>query len=208
MQILVNPRQTNKIILESSFKDMSNGIKKSYELVKDVLTKTGEQINMNLSFLFTWGASIGGMVGPLNDFIQNKNPELSDVEVSLLLTGVISSYYVDNTELIKKVVKKIKEEGLSDIFSDVLGKSQELKSTFFDFIQSLNITSHKMSNILSYTFIIPLIPMIYENVSNGTFSESDITEISKRIVGFGLVTLSGLVVKELIERIIKRFKSK
>ena len=100
MQILVNPRQTNKIILESSFKDMSNGIKKSYELVKDVLTKTGEQINMNLSFLFTWGASIGGMVGPLNDFIQNKNPELSDVEVSLLLTGVISSYYVDNTELI------------------------------------------------------------------------------------------------------------
>ena len=52
MQILVNPRQTNKIILESSFKDMSNGIKKSYELVKDVLTKTGEQINMNLSFLF------------------------------------------------------------------------------------------------------------------------------------------------------------
>jgi len=208
MQILVNPRQTNKIILESSFKDMSNGIKKSYELVKDVLTKTGEQINMNLSFLFTWGASIGGMVGPLNDFIQNKHPELSDVEVSLLLTGVISSYYVDNTELIKKVVKKIKEEGLSDIFSDVLGKSQELKSTFFDFIQSLNITSHKMSNILSYTFIIPLIPMIYENVSNGTFSESDITEISKRIVGFGLVTLSGLVVKELIERIIKRFKSK
>ena len=76
MQILVNPRQTNKIILESSFKDMSNGIKKSYELVKDVLTKTGEQINMNLSFLFTWGASIGGMVGPLNDFIQNKHPEL------------------------------------------------------------------------------------------------------------------------------------
>jgi len=207
MEILINSTQTNKIIVESTFKDIGNSIKTSYEFVKDVLSKGGNQIGENLTFLVTWGASIGGLIRPLNSFIQNKNPEFSDIEISLLLTGIICSYFVDNKTLVTKIVKKINESGLSRAFTDVFTKSEELKRSFFDFIESLNITFHKMTNILSYAFIIPLIPMIYNGVSEGVFSENDIVEFSKRISGFGLVTLSGVAIKNFIQKIIKRFKS-
>ena len=130
----------------------------------------------------------------------------SDLDISLILTGVIASYYVDNKEMVKKVFFTLKEKGLFNAFKTVLKKSQELKTVFFDFIESLGITLHKVTNILSYTFVIPLIPMLYNLTKQGIGSSNDIQEIIKRLTGFGLLTVSGILVKELITKIIRRFK--
>jgi uncharacterized membrane protein len=132
---------------------------------------------------------------------------MSDIEISLLLTGIIASYYVDNKEYVKKILNKIKEKGLSDVFLRVFKKSQELKNAFFDFIESLNITLHKVTNIMSYTFIIPIIPMLYDMATSSNLDGEQISEIAKRLVSFGVLTVSGILVKELINKIIKRFNS-
>ena len=176
MEILINSKQASKIIKESTGGGVSLKIEKLYQQVKEVLEKTGKQIGENLTFLVTWGASIGGMIGPLNDYIQGKYPNLTDMEISLLLTGVITNYYFDNKKLINKLIVKIKELGLSDVFSEVFNKAEELKRSFFKFIESLNITVHKMTNIMSYAFIIPLIPLIYDGVSKGYITENEIVE--------------------------------
>ena len=116
MDILINSTQSKKIIIESNLKDVGSKIKHGYSFVKDVLTKSGEQIGENLTFLFTWGASIAGIMGPLNDYIKNNSPQLSDIEISLILTGVISNYYIDNKKLFKKIYDKIEELGLIGVF--------------------------------------------------------------------------------------------
>lgn len=208
MEILISGKQANLILKESIKSGFESNIEKVYNQVKIILGKTEEQIGENLKFLITWGASIGGIIGPLNQFISGKYPELSDMEVSLILTGIIANYYFDNKKLITKLVKKIKENGLTNVFSEVFTKAEELKRTFVLFIESLNITLHKMSNIMSYAFIIPLIPMIYSGVSQGYITENEISEISARIASFGLVTLSGLAIKQLISKLVKRFMSK
>lgn len=204
--ILINESQKRRILLESSGGKFSDIIKRNYEFTKEILTKSSSQIGINFEFLLTWGASIGGFVGPLNDFISGKYPELSDLEISLILTGIISSYYVDNKEMVKKVFSKLKEKGLFNVFKTALNKSQELKKVFFDFIESLGITLHKVTNILSYTFVIPLIPMLYNLSKSGINSGDDVQEIIKRLTGFGLLTVSGILAKELIAKIIKRFR--
>lgn len=203
--ILINEQQKQRILLESSGGSISDSIRKNYEFTKDILKKSSSQIGLNFEFLFTWGASIGGFVGPLNDFIVGKYPEFSDLDISLILTGVISSYYVDNREMVKKVFNTIKERGLFDVFKTVFKKSQELKTVFLKFVESLGVTLHKVTNILSYTFVIPLIPMLYNLGKQGVTSSSDIQEIIKRLTGFGLLTISGILVKELITKIIRRF---
>jgi len=208
MEILINSKHTRKIIIESSIKGMSNGLKESYEFVKEILKKSQGQIGENLTFLVTWGASIGGMIRPLNDFINKKHVELNDMEISLILTGIIANYYLDNKELLNKIIKKIKEDGLFEVFNQIYSKSEELKKAFISFIESLNITGHKMSNIMSYAFIIPLIPIIFDGIFNNSLSENDAMEIAERLSAFGLVTISGLAIKHLIQKIINRFKSK
>ena len=207
MKIAVTEHQKKFIITESISEEFNSIIERGYNFTKEILEKSAEQIGINIQFAITWGASIGGMVGPLNDFIKNTESEMSDIEISLLLTGIIASYYVDNKEYVKKILIKIKEEGLSEVFLRVFKKSQELKNAFFDFIESLNITLHKVTNIMSYTFIIPIIPMLYDMATNSNLDGEQISEIAKRLASFGVLTVSGILVRELINKIIKRFKS-
>lgn len=208
MEILINSYQAKRILSENFGNDINSKIQELYLQVKEVIEKTGHQIGENLTFLVTWGASIAGMMGPLNTYIQTKHPEISEMDLSLLLTGIIANYYFDNKKLVSKIMKKIKENGLYDIFTKIMDKAEELKIVFLEFIQSLNVTAHKMSNILSYAFIIPLIPLIYNGVSKGFITENEIDEITERIVSFGLITLSSLAIRQLVSKLINRFSSK
>lgn len=208
MEIIISSKQAGRILKEEFKSEFISTIEKYYNDTKEILEKTGNQIGENLKFLITWGASIGGMMGPLNQYINDKFPELTDMEVSLILTGVIANYYFDNKKIISKLVKKIKEDGLKEVFTEILSKGEELKRTFITFIDSLNITIHKMSNILSYAFIIPLIPLIYNGIAKGYITNNDVSEIVERILSFGVVTLSGLAVTQLVKKLIKRFSSK
>lgn len=206
--ILINESQKQRLLLETSGGEMDNVIKKNYRLVKKILTTSSKQLNTDLKFLITWGASIGGMVGPINDFVQGKYPELNDVQLSLLLTGVIATYYFDNKTLMDKLYKKLTEEGIFTQFLTVIKKCDELRDSFLTFIDSLGITLHKVTNMMSYTFIIPLLPLVYNMSMSGSVTEKEISEIVIRLSSFGLVAVSGVIMKELISKIVRRFRSK
>ena len=95
--------------------------------------------------LLTFGASIGGLMGPVGDFLEGKYPNMNDLEISLLLTGVIATFFYNSPKLIDKIKSKISEKNLDSEFDVALSKAQELKDTFFDFMESLNITLFKVS---------------------------------------------------------------
>ena len=189
--ILISESQKRRLIIESVGDNLGKDTKKLFDLTKSIINQSSEQLGMNLQFMLTWGASIGGLMGPLSDYIEGKSPSITDMDKSLILIGVISVLYYDNKESIEKILKKIKDGGLSD--------------EFLDFLSSLNISAHKMTNIMSYTFIIPLLPMLYSISQSGEISPKDIESIVKRIAGFGMITVSGIALKELIGKIIKRF---
>jgi len=205
--ILITESQKRVLLRESVNKEVGDMVKQNYEFAKNVINQTSEQIGLNLQFLITWGASIGGFVGPLNEFIQGKFPDLSEMEVSLILTGIIATYYIDNKKLVAKILNEIKGLGLMGEFTSVLRKSSQLKETFIQFIESLNITLHKVTNIMSYAFIIPIIPLIYNSAVNMSIDSKDAKELTLRIGAFGLLTVSGIVVKELFSKLIKRFSN-
>jgi hypothetical protein len=206
--LLINENQKRIILRESVNDEFGDMVKQNYKFVKDVLKMSSQQMGMNFEFLFTWGASIGGFIGPLNEFISGRFPNVSDVEVSLILTGIIATFYMNNKEMIRKILERIKSEGLSEEFKTSLNKANQLKSTFVDFMDGLNITLHSVTNIMSYAFIIPLIPIVYSAVISGAFKTGDAKEIAIRLSSFGVLTVSGIVMKELFSKLIRVFKEK
>jgi hypothetical protein len=207
MDILINENQKRFLIVENLSDKFAKDTKNLFDITKKVLSDSSKQLKMNMEFLLTWGASIGGFMGPLNQYLNGQYPELSSVDSALILTGVISILYYDNKSTIKEILENIKEKGLSKEFISTLNKGKELKQVFLDFVKTLNLTTHKISNIMSYTFIIPLLPMIYDMVQSGTISPDDASKISDRLAGFGFLTVSGNAIKEFIERIIKKFSN-
>ena len=204
--LIINEQQKKLILTESIINEFTKSIEEGYDYTSKVLKEVNENYKLNFEFLITWGASIGGFISPISEFLQGRFPEISDLDLSLILTGIIAVNYIDNRKSVEKVLKLIREEGLSDIFKVGLNKSIELKEVMFKFLESLNITLFKITKMMSYAFIIPILVMLYTMVINKQINESDAKEITLRILGSGLVNVGGIMIKDLISKLITRFK--
>lgn len=205
--ILITEAQQRVILCELANKEIDSTIGDNDKLVKRIAKQASEQIKFDLSILATFSMSIGGLMGPLENFIRGEYPEMSTRAISLLLGGIGFQYMMDNKVPLSKLIQKIKEDGLYDIYKKVLKKSEVLKDSFLSFIDSLGVSVKKTANIMGYTFLIPLIPLIYNMVTNGQFNENDTVEIIKRLSGFVSLNYGGIALKELLSLMINRFRS-
>ena len=114
--LIINEQQKKLILTESIINEFTKSIEEGYDYTSKVLKEVNENYKLNFEFLITWGASIGGFISPISEFLQGRFPEISDLDLSLILTGIIAVNYIDNRKSVEKVLKLIREEGLSDIF--------------------------------------------------------------------------------------------
>ena len=152
MKIIITESQRRLLLQEIKLDDVTskigsvvNAYQKKYEKlledVKDVFGKTKTDITNQLTFLVTWGSGIGAFIGPVQEFVNGEFPTLNPKQVTLLLIGVIATFFVEKGNLLKEIKSKIKESNLENEFERTLKKSDELKNTFEIFIKSLGKTS-------------------------------------------------------------------
>ena len=206
MKIIITENQKKSLILESQSRRIMDSYKNMERFAKKVISEASEQTGLDFGFLMSWGATLGGLMMPVAQFMEGKNPELSSLDLSLLLTGAMVTYYTSNKKSLGKLLDLIKERGLVKSFDELLFVTEKLKTTFLSFIESLNITMSKLSNMLAYTFIIPILPQLYQMAQEG-YNQDSIIMVVKRLSAYGIIAVSSIALKNLISGIVKRFKS-
>jgi hypothetical protein len=206
MKIIISESQNKMLLTESFVRRISDSIKQLTTFSKKVLNDASEQTGLDFGFMLSWGATLGGLMMPVSKFIEGEYPELSSTDISLLITGAIVTYYTSNKKILGELLEIIKEKGLVKIFDDVLRTTNKLRTVFLSFIESLNVTMGNLANMLAYTFIIPVLPQLYQMAQEG-FSSEDTSIIVKRLMSYGIVTVSGIILKSLITKILSRFKN-
>ena len=206
MNILITESQERMLLIESIGNELGDVVKQNENLGKTITSKIKELIGIDKVGLLTFGATIGGFIAPVNQFIEGNYPQMSDVDISLLLTGIAATFFYNTPKLMEKIKSLISEKGLESEFEETLSKTKELHSSFFDFMESLNITLFKVSNVLGFAFLIPLLPYIHEIAQNNLSSE-DIHKIIKSMLSYGVITVSSVIFKEVMTKLIKRFRS-
>ena len=206
MKIIITESQSKILITENVLREIGSFFKISMKNIKDIINSASEQIGMNLQFMMTWGAGITGFMGPITEYVKGEFPDLNDVELSLIITSLIATYYTSNKKALTKLYKKIEEEGLGKYFEKILRKTDEFYNVFSEFIKSLATTTHTMVNMMSYTFIIPILPMLYESIKSGMFENVDLDEIVTMLTGFGGLTITSILIKKLLTKLAERFK--
>jgi hypothetical protein len=206
--ILITEKQQKKILIESTNKDILDIVTKNDSLVKKIVKDASNQIKFDLSILATFSTTIGGLMGPLNQLLEGKYPDLTPLNVSLILAGVGFQYIKDNSEPLKKIIKKIKEDGLVEPFKECLSKAENLKNSFLEFVESLGVSVKKTANIMGFTVLIPIIPIIYNLINELNLNETDIVELIKRIFVFAGLNYTGSFLEEMILSMVRKFKNK
>jgi len=208
MNIIITEQQQRSLIVEAVQNKIGKNIKKLDDLTKDVVEKANDEYKLNFRLLLTWSASIGGIIGPIGEFIQGKYPEISDKELALILVGCISTFFFENRDRLKEIKSIIKEFGLSDIFHDAVAVGNKLRNSFFILLESLGVTAVSMLNIMAYAFIIPLLDDIWDLAQQGDVNENIIKTMVERIVTSGTLTLSAITLSKIFKNLIEKFRSK
>ena len=205
MKVVLTESQYRAILLNESRDEFTNYLSNLKEFAETVITKTEQDLKINLNMLLIWGAGVGGVMAPLNDFIMSGNFNLNEFQVASILCATSAILFNESKSTIKTLVDHIKKQGIFEVFSQVLKKGTKLRQTFFKFIESLNMTLYTISNIMSYSFIIPILPIIWEMSQSG-IKGGEVKEIIVRLMSFGLVSVSGNALKELITKLVARFR--
>jgi hypothetical protein len=206
MDFLISESQLRIILQEQDQSRMSDYMRELYSFTSNLVTKVRKTFGLNLKLLLTWGASVGGLVMPLDNFIRTGRFELTEEQMTLILVGVACMYFYENSKELKKVLVKIKEEGLEDTFKEVLVKSKNLKKSFLKFLSSINVTLGSSLDLITYSFLIPIISDIAYLGKGEVDLQTTAMVIAKRLVASGVVTVGQIALTETIKKILKRFE--
>lgn len=204
MNYIITEQQMEVIVEGLSGSKFSENMRRLYSFSTRLINKVEKKYGLNLKLLSTWGPAVGGFVLPLDNFIKSGSFNFTEQQASLVLVGVAATIFFDNKPLLKKVFDKIKEENVVDGFKEVLSQAKELKKVFVKFMSSLSTSITSVSEIISYSFLIPIVSDIQTMLSKN----SDISELSglitERLLASGVVIVGAVVLNEVIEKILRR----
>ena len=95
MKIIITENQRRMILTESVGEEMGEIVKNSEAKVEKLVTEAKSQMGLNLQFLLTWGAGIGGVIGPVESFVRGEFNGLSEENILLIIVSVISIHFFD-----------------------------------------------------------------------------------------------------------------
>ena len=205
MDFLIKESQLRLILQEQDQSKMGDYMKEMYSYTTNLVDRAKSIYGLNLKLLLTWGASVGGFVLPLDNFIKTGRFDLNEAEQTLILVGIACSVFYDNSRALKLIYKKIKEQGLEDVFKEVLIKSKNLKNSFSKFLDSANVTISSSLDLVAYSFLIPIITDILNASMNGGDINMMSKTIAKRLIASGVVIVSQSVLSDAIKKLIKKF---
>lgn len=207
MQIILTESQMNRLLLEERSESLSRILENSENFTREIIRNVKRAFSLDFKFLSTFGSVIGGFTAPIHEFLSGNYPTLDDRDISLICFGIIMMFFADNKEKTKKVIDIIKQKGLRTYFRQALYKSQDLKKSFIDFLESLGVSLSNAGNAFAFAFIIPFFSLLYDIAkSNGDVS-SNVEMLIKTVLSYGLVVGGSETMRELFTRIIKRFRS-
>ena len=206
MDIILTESQYIKLLVEKNEQDIANKFSRSKEIAKKIISDVKTQFGIDFTFLGTWGSVIGGFVGPISDYMSGRYPNLSDTDISLICFGIILTFFSSNKEKLNQVLQLIKEKGIITFFDRALEKSFYLKYSFFGFMESLNLTMSNVSNMIAYTFLVPLVPML-KDIASLDLSKDQIDLLIMGISHYTGISIGSKVLKNIVEKIIERFKT-
>ena len=207
MKVLITEEQY-QIILNERIGDKINSILDRLDsLAKKIISDVNKQFGISTKFALTYGAGIGALMEPVEKYLNSEFTGLEPWQVSSLVIAAISIVYFEGKEY-DKMKKDIDNQGLSDELKSAIDKVNQLKVKFSDMLNVLGVSVYRAGDILAYTFLLPILGMLINVVNTFGVESVEFNKLMQTLLSSGLITVSSVVFRDVVQKIAKTISKK
>lgn len=205
MPFIITEEQYKKLLIEDIEQKSKNHAEKAKEIVNKHIEEVGEQQKLNFRFLLTYGAGISTFIEPVQKYLSGQYPNLNPSDISLLVLSAISILFFETKDYLS-AIKSINQRGLDEELENAVSFTEKLKNRVVDILNILGLSTYRMMDILSYSFILPLLGTVKTQLNTGVnMSPEEILKIIESTMMAAGITLTGSGIKKGLENLANKF---
>ena len=137
-------------------------------ILKDIL----KDFNISSGLLFTFGAGMAALMGPVERLLTNSGFSLNDKEIALLLITSIAIIIKDSNA--SRLLDQVKEKGLVDALNGVGEFLTNIKKLINSITSKVVGVTYSLSDILGFALLLnPVMNIINNLISDESITSSD-----------------------------------
>jgi glucosamine 6-phosphate synthetase-like amidotransferase/phosphosugar isomerase protein len=204
MPYVITEEQYKRLLIEDIEEKSKNHIENAKEIVKKNIEEVGKQQKINFRFLLTYGAGISTFIEPVQKYLSGQYPNLNPSDISLLVLSAISIIFFETKDYLD-AIKIISQRGLDEELKNAVTFTEKLKNRIVDILNVLGLSSYRIMDILSYSFILPILGTIKTQLNTGVeMSSEELLKILESLIIAAGITLTGSTLKKGLEIISKK----
>ena len=207
MKVILTESQYKKILLEGYKDRIDNSLMKFNEFSKKVVADASTQLNYDFRFLVTYGAGIGAILQSVYEYLEGNFEGLSDTQIAGLAVMAVGIVFFENKDL-KEQQSKIDEMGLDSELNQTVSFTDRLKSKFSHLLKLLGMSVHRLSNIVSYSFLIPILSIVIGVVTDYGSDSTQFQMLVESLLTSGLIAIPGVALRDILFKAAEMIENK
>ena len=193
MKVILTENQYKKLLMESFKSTVSNVLSSVSEFTLRVIKDATQQLKFDFRFLLTYGAGIGAILKSVYEYLEGNFIGLSTNEIAGLTVMAVAVVFYENKDL-KKLINKVDSSKLSNAIS----YTDNLKNKFTHLLKVLGLSIHRTSNIISYSFLVPVLSILIEVVTKHGINSTQFDMLVEALSTSIAVALPGVAIRDIL----------
>ena len=197
MKVILTESQYRKVLKENFDQRIGNSLSKMHAFSERVVKDASTQLKFDFRFLVTYGAGIGAILQSVFDYLQGNFNGLDDTQIAGLTVMAVGVVFYENKDL-RDPNNIINSLGLTDQLNKAISFTDKLKLKFSHLLKLLGMSIHRVSNIVSYSFLIPILSIVIEIVTKHGVESTQFQTLLESLLTSGLIAVEGVALRDIL----------
>jgi hypothetical protein len=193
MKVILTENQYKKLLRESFKSTVSNVLSNVSEFTLKVIKDATQQLKFDFRFLLTYGSGIGAILKSVYEYLEGNFVGLSTNEIAGLTVMAVAVVFYENKDL-KELLNKVDSSKLSNAVS----YTDNLKNRFTHLLKVLGLSIHRTSNIISYSFLVPVLSILIEVVTKHGIESTQFDMLVDALSISVSVAIPGVAIRDIL----------
>jgi hypothetical protein len=197
MKVVLTESQYKKLLLENYKNIVGEKLMSLHNFSSQVVRDASKQLGFDFTFLLSYGAGIGALLKAVNEYLKGNFSGLDENQIAGLTIMAISVVFLE-TKNYRKSLDKIDDDGLNKELISAVGYTEKLKDKFAHLLKVLGLSIHRTSNIISYSFLIPLLNTLIGVVTKYGLDSEQFAMFIESFLISGIIAVEGVAIRNIL----------